>query len=258
MLRTAREFLEYWPTAIDFALPKKGKKMPATRARETFLARVQRMVNLATRFVLEAIAQVIAADAEGTLATLSYAFSTLGDAMGMCYEERQWHEDPDAARVLRENVTNGDQVFSKEERDKIKKTNEQQKEMREMHRNAASTARGANGRGRGGGSLGNNFTSRSPLRGGWGWGRGRRRGFGFGFSTRSAFSTSRDPSPGTSYQNGYGYGANQAKGSNDWRGGDYTERGNENNGWRGGNIAGRGKTKNSSGTRGRGGRGSQN
>jgi hypothetical protein len=180
---------------------------------------------------METIAQIIGGEQSTALKTTLHALAGQLEAMGLCNDERQWLQDPTAARALKSQAARNDSAFGKEEKRKIKKMNDEEKENGYLHRTAAAAVGYANN------NNNNNYGNNNFKRWFTPHGGQAYRGRGFGFYRGAG----RGLSPATATRGGFysnsntGWGQARSRGASTMRGG----------------SSSRGRA----GTRGRGGRG---
>jgi hypothetical protein len=235
LARTAESLPSFRPSAGAFpSLPIGKQLLPARRAREMFVLNLQRLLRIITRYTLEALAQSLAGNGPAIREASLHSLAGLYESMGLCQEERQWLVDPEMARTLKNHPLDKEGVFGDEEKKRIKKVNEEEKEKRELHRNAAN----ANGK------IYNTFRRGLPNRGGRSRGRGGGsfRGSDRGGSLPATAWTHNGLNDGTQGQARGGFFRGGGKNTNSSRGG------------ANGNFRGN-QTKGTAQGRGRGGRG---
>ena len=219
--------------------PKSQSVGVARRAREIFLVNMLKLLSIVLRLNFETTAQIAGGLQVDALRTNLQAMRAILRALADCNSEHQWLVDPVAARALKANPAEKENVFRKEEVERLKKVNAEQREMKQLHRDATGVAEGDTH------SL--NYRRWFPSRGTRGFGpRGARvygRGFGRGFSPTSAARFGPT-----------GFGGQARSHNTGWRGSGF---GNwSNNGSKGRGGWNNNNSRNNRGRGGRGGRGS--
>jgi hypothetical protein len=227
--------LPFWPSPGAFAPPARGRNVSAgRRARETHIINMLRLLRICARLTTETLARTLAGDTTATIEVVLHLLSAMYEMLGMCNDERKWLENPVAARALKSNPVGKEDAFRKEDMEQLKKSNEKQKQMRELQRNAAGSFAGNSGadfsRSRGQGPTRGGFSNR---------GRGSFRG-----GRRIPWSANARRNEGRTRNN------SQRDGYERWQ-----RDGNGNYGREEGDNYHKNKTKRANNSRGRGGRG---